>query len=285
MSTNVRATLAPVRQLRRILPPRDPAAKAAALIAARAMREDRLLVRPAFVMSSVRSGSTLLRVLLNTHSAIHAPHELHLRSLKVNLDGPYVEKAMTELALSSRELEYLLWDRLLHRELMQHGKRVLVNKTPSDAFIWRRIVNCWPDARFIFLLRHPAAIVDSWARARKNLTREDAAEDVLRYLVAVEEAREQHGGLDVRYEHLTRDPARETKRICEFLGLEWEPAMLDYRQGSHGRFRPGLGDWSPRIKSGKVQPVERLPDPEEIPPSMIEISKRWGYLEPSADQR
>src|SRR5215207_5047779 len=38
---------------------------------------DRLLVAPAFVLSSVRSGSTLLRVLLATHSQIHAPHELH----------------------------------------------------------------------------------------------------------------------------------------------------------------------------------------------------------------
>ena len=36
---------------------------------------DRLLERPAFVLSSVRSGSTLMRVLLNSHSEVHAPPE------------------------------------------------------------------------------------------------------------------------------------------------------------------------------------------------------------------
>jgi hypothetical protein len=104
------------------------------------------------------------------------------------------------------------------------------------------------------------------------------AKDVLRYMLAVEDARVTHGGLEVRYEDLTVDPARETQRICEFLGLEWEPAMLDYRRGQHGRFRAGLGDWSERIRSGEIQPVEHLPSATEIPPVLVDISKRWGYL-------
>jgi hypothetical protein len=245
---------------------------------ARAVNEDRLLQQPVFVLSSIRSGSTLLRVMLNTHSQIYSPHELHLRGLSVSLRGSYVTRAMKELGMSPEQLQFLLWDRLLHRELMRHGKQVLVNKTPNDAFIWRRIVRCWPDARFLFLLRHPAAITDSWSRARKSWTRDQVAKDVLRYMLAVEDARVTHGGLEVRYEDLTVDPARETQRICEFLGLEWEPAMLDYRRGQHGRFRAGLGDWSERIRSGEIQPVEHLPSAAEIPPVLVDISKRWGYL-------
>jgi hypothetical protein len=95
---------------------------------------------------------------------------------------------------------------------------------------------------------------------------------------AVEEARTEHGGLTVRYEDLTHDPATELQRVCEFLGVGWEPAMLDYGQGDHGAFRAGLGDWSARIKSGKIQRAERLPDPDTIPASLVDISKRWGYL-------
>jgi hypothetical protein len=232
-----------------------------------------------FVLSSIRSGSTLLRVMLNTHSQIHAPHELHLRGLTVALKNKYTVKGMGALGLDEDQLQYLLWDRVLHRELERHKKSVLVNKTPSDAFIWRRIVECWPDARFIFLLRHPAAVTDSWLRARSEWTRDQAAEDVLRYMVAVEEARSERGGLTLKYEDVTTEPEREMRRVCEFLGVSWEPAMLDYGQGSHGKFRAGLGDWSPQIKSGKVQPVERVPTVEETPAALVDIARQWGYVD------
>src|SRR5579875_448754 len=164
---------------------------------------DRLLTAPVFIMSSVRSGSTLLRVLLDTHSQIHAPHELHLRSVKVQLANSYVTKAMKELGADADELQYLLWDRILHRELVRHGKTVLVNKTPSDAFIWRRIKEAWPDARFIYLLRNPAAVTDSWHRARPSWSRQQIVEDVARYITAVEECRQNVDGLTVRYEEIT----------------------------------------------------------------------------------
>jgi hypothetical protein len=216
--------------------------------------------------------------MLNTHSAIYAPHELHLRSVKVNLPGRYVKRAMAELGLAEKQLEYLLWDRLLHRELMRQGKTVLVNKSPDDAFIWRRILECWPDAKFILLLRHPAAITDSWSRARKEWTRDEVAEDVLKYMRAVEKVRSKHGGLEVRYEDLTTQPEREMRRVCEFIGVQWEPAMLEYGQGDHGDFAPGLGDWSRRIRSGKIHAVKRIPGRDEIPPALIDISRRWGYL-------
>src|SRR5918997_2559965 len=80
-------------------------------------RGDRLLVAPAFVMCSVRSGSTLLRVLLDSHSQIHSPQELHLRDLSVKIRTEYATKALAELGLDDRQMRFLLWDRLLQREL------------------------------------------------------------------------------------------------------------------------------------------------------------------------
>lgn len=235
-----------------------------------------------FVLSSLRSGSTLLRVMLNTHSAIHAPHEMHLGGLHVQLGGTLVTSAMDEIGLDAPQLQFMLWDRVLHRELTRHGKKVLVNKTPSDAFRWRRIAECWPDAKFILLLRHPAAVVDSWRRAHPHLTVEAAVKTVRPYMVAVETARTRHGGLTVRYEDITRDTEREMRRICEFIGVDYEPAMVDYGHGDHGSFKRGLGDWSERIRSGTVHPVERLPTRDETPASLIEISTKWGYLTPEA---
>ena len=142
---------------------------------------------------------------------------------------------MTELGLDTRGAEHLLWDRLLHRELAASGKRIIADKTPNNVFIVDRLREAWPDARFIYLLRHPAAI----ARSRQSVRGEHADSDeknvalIRRYCVALEKARQTYPGHTVRYEDLTAEPERETRAICAFLGLEWEPGMLEY-----GKLRP-----------------------------------------------
>src|SRR4051812_33725062 len=152
---------------------------------------DRLVEAPVFVICTLRSGSTLLRVLLDSHSAIRSPHELHLRYVSVHFDQKWSERSMAELGLDTKGAEYLLWDRLLHRELAASGKRIIADKTPNNVFIVDRLRESWPDARFIFLLRHPAAI----ARSRQNVRGERADDDeknvvlIRRYCEALEAAR------------------------------------------------------------------------------------------------
>src|SRR3954469_9427461 len=227
---------------------------------------DRLLERPTFILCSVRSGSTLLRVLLSSHSMIHCPHELHLRRIILKPLGRYARESLAEVGLDRRRLRYLLWDRVLQRELASSGKRLLVNKTPNDVFVVDRILECWPDARFIFLLRHPGAIARSRQALRPNDSPQHNARVVARYCNAVEAARQAHDGLTVRYEELASDPEGTTRRLCEFLGVPGEERMLDYGDFAHGSFKPGLGDWSENIKSGRVRPPALPPAESEIPP-------------------
>ncbi len=238
---------------------------------------DRLLKAPAFVICSVRSGSTLLRVLLDSHSRIHSPQELHLRDLTVKVKTDYANKALAEIGLDDERLRFLLWDRLLQRELAGAGKEILVNKTPNDAFIVDVIARCWTDARFIYLLRHPGAIARSRQQTRPQDTPERNARMVLRYGNAIEQARATQPGMTVRYEELTADPRDATQRLCAFLGVQWEPGMLDYGRFDHGRMKPGLGDWKAKIKSGEVQEAEPPPPADEIHPSLHELCVAWGY--------
>ncbi len=102
--------------------------------------EVRLLTAPVFIISSIRSGSTLLRAILGSHSQLHAPHELHLSRLACGCARATPATRMAAIGLDEAGLEHLLWDRLLDRQLRLSGKTTVVNKTPSDAFIWRRIV-------------------------------------------------------------------------------------------------------------------------------------------------
>jgi hypothetical protein len=240
---------------------------------------DRLLERPTFVLCSVRSGSTLLRVLLSSHSMIHCPHEMHLRHIGVQPLAVYPRKSLAEVGLDRRRLRYLLWDRVLQRELAASGKKLLVNKTPNDVFIVDRILECWPDARFIFLLRHPAAIARSRQAVRPQDTPARNARTVARYCNAVEAARRAHDGLTVRYEELAADPAATTRRVCHYLGVPWERGMLDYGEFAHRGLKAGLGDWNENIKSGRVQAPEPPPREHEIPPELIDLCRAWGYLD------
>ncbi len=237
---------------------------------------ERLVKAPTFVLCTLRSGSTLLRVLLDSHSQIHAPQELHLGYLNVKLKNKWAARAMDEIGLDERRLEYLLWDRILDRQLAHSGKAHLVSKTPNDVFIADRILECWPDARFIFLLRHPGAIVRSRANLRPDA--EDNVETIARYGEALDRARRTHAGLTVRYEDLTTEPEVQTRRICEYLGLPWEPAMLEYGRYDHGRYRPGLGDWAGKIKTGSIQAPEPPPPADSMAPELRRLAVAWGYL-------
>jgi hypothetical protein len=245
--------------------------------AALTSRGDRLVRAPVFILCTLRSGSTLLRVILNSHSEIHAPHELHLRYIHVRLTKRWSKQSVRELGLSKAKLEYLLWDRILHRIRSRSGKRLLVLKTPNDVFIADRIAECWPDARFIFLLRHPAEI----ARSVDELPFRDEADRldlVRRYCEALESARQTYPGHVVRYEELTAEPERVVRGICHYLGVEWEPGMLDYGQFEHGRFELGIGDFAEKIKTGAVQAAAPLPPDEEIPRELRAVAAAWGYL-------
>jgi LPS sulfotransferase NodH len=242
---------------------------------------DRLLEQPGFVMCTLRSGSTLLRVLLDSHSQIHCPHEIHLRYLSVGLDAKWVERSMREMGLDQEKLEYLLWDRVLQRELTGSGKPRLVTKTPNDVFIADRIMTAWPDAKLIFLLRHPAAIL----RSRSDYQGEDADAEknvalILRYCDALEAARQKYDGVTIRYEDLTADPETTLQPVCEHLGVPFEAGMLEYGQQEHGRFKFGLGDWNDKIKSGRIQAP--APPPDEIPEPLRPIAASWGYLPQTA---
>jgi hypothetical protein len=262
-------------RLQRDVSARRPAKRRGGMLAG-----DRLVERPTFVLCTLRSGSTLLRVLLNSHSQIHAPHELHLRYVRVNFERKWPQGSMKELGLDEQALEHLLWDRVLHRELSASGKRLIVDKTPNNTFIADRLKVCWPDARFIFLLRHPGSIARSRQAYRSD--DEDAREDnvalIKRYCEAVERARQAHEGVTVRYEELTADPAAVTRKLCGFLGVRWERGMLDYGRHDQGRYRAGLGDWAEKIRTGSVQAPEPPPPPDQVPEALRPIAERWGYL-------
>ncbi|MFJ8822867.1 sulfotransferase family protein [Streptomyces sp. NPDC102467] len=239
----------------------------------------RLVPDPVFLLSPVRSGSTLLRVLLNSHPDIRAPHEMHLRTLHVHLDRDFTHQAVRELGLDREELEHMLWDRVLHHARCRgdHEASLVVDKTPANTYLWPRLHRAWPQARYVFLLRHPAAVVASLTARRKDPDTTAIHGEVLRYAEELERARRALDGVTVTYEDLTADPEHETRRICAYLGVGWHPAMLDYGGQDHGEFRPHIGDWSEKIRSGRIQEARPAGSCAGLPARLLEIAEAWGY--------
>lgn len=238
----------------------------------------RLVPSPVFLLAPVRSGSTLLRMLLDSHSRIRATHELHLRSIDVRLAPRFSQRAMRHLGLDEAELEHVLWDRVLSLELERSGKEVIVDKTPGNVWAWERLRHAWPDARFVILHRHPAAIVASLHDHPKNTASWEQHEgNVLKYLQPLEEARQSLPCLTVQYERLTAEPERVTRDICGHLGVAWEPGMLRYGEHDHGPFLHNLGDTGPKIKTGRIHPAEPPKGADRLSRRLRRYAARWGY--------
>lgn len=92
----------------------------------------------------------------------------------------------------------------------------------------------------VFLIRHPARVVASFAKGYPDLTSDDIGFDVQAELydnvcsfelkpIVIDSA-------DIR-----QDPAGMLQKLCEAIGLEFSPAMLSWQSGP----KPYDGPWAP----------------------------------------
>lgn len=245
----------------------------------KAIRNVRLVPEPVFLLTCTRSGSTLLRLLLNSHSQIVAPHELQLNSFKVSPRRKgRVGHPMEQMNVSFRDLENMLWDHILYAHLAVTGKQIVVDKTPQNMPDWQRIAKFWPRARYIHLRRHPAAIWDSRRRWLPDEPIEAALHAINSYGGHLNDARAALPGPTIRYEDLTARPEQTLREICSYLGVQFEPAMLDYDTGRRAGIVKGLGDVGEMIMSGQIQNARPVPTVDEVPQELRELCRQWGYL-------
>lgn len=237
--------------------------------------ERRLVEEPVFIMSLMRSGSTLLRCVLDSHSRVHSPPELHLGQIEVALTWGS-PTSMRAIGLDERDVRHLLWDRLLHRQLAASGKALIVEKTPRNIEDFADLVACWPRARFIFLRRHPAHVLTSLVRHRVHPDVDSAAAEIRDWADRLDAAlASRPGSMVVRYEEMTADPPATFQSLCDFLGVEYEPGMLDYGAFEHGPLAPVLGDWTENIRSGRIR---RTGGPAvKVPGLLRRACDSWGY--------
>lgn len=271
--------------------------------------EDRML----FLIGPPRAGTTLLARMLGSHSQIFNRPEPHLLTPLAHL-GYYdnVERAPydhLQAGLSVRqfvdelpggERDYLdalraYTDTLYGRMLdSKQGKRFFLDKTPAYALVLPFITRLYPNARYVVLTRHPLAVFSSYANSFFDGDYVEAQKHnrlLNRYVPAIAWfLRERPAPLiHVRYEQVVKEPEKEVARICEFLGIPFEPDMIEY--GKHEQQGKGLGDpigvkkhdrpvtksvskWALELASdpAKLRMMEEIVD--SLDPRDLEL---WGY--------
>ncbi len=234
---------------------------------------------PIFIFSCIRSGSTLLRSILNSHSKLYSPHECHFDFLKVNTSDEYLSASLMLHKLTADDLKMLLWDATYQLLLQRANKAIFIDKTPSNLLAWKRISSFWPNARYIFLKRDPGNIFKSIINAKDGRSELEAINLIANYVDTFEEA---IATLDqahlIKYESLITQPEQSIRNICLFLGVEFEASLLEYKTEGEP-YRYGVGDWSDKIKSGKIVANEAENFNSLNRPKLHRLRTTWNYTQ------
>ena len=134
--------------------------------------------RPVFVVTAARSGSTLLRYLLDSHPEITSPPELNLSGALVQIAELWstLELALTSdpdprrpgvLSEQARVRAREPVDALITTAAEAAGASVYVDKSLTTVDHLSTIAQCCPDARFVFLYRYPLDMIASGLEASR----------------------------------------------------------------------------------------------------------------------
>ena len=241
--------------------------------------------RASFIISTARSGSTLLRYILDSHPAISCPSELYLGQLCQDLYFTlgYIKGQEAGLDRTKKELIVLDEIRRIVFELMDSYARaknaqMWCEKTPNNVDHLRVLARVFPEAKYICLHRNCMDVVYSLIEANSYGWYPDLIHYVHRnpaniISVMIEswidktnqmlkfELANPANCFRLKYESLVLDPPNTLKPLFEFLGLEWDPSVLSEVFSIH--HDPGHGDikirFSRRINESAIGKGSRLP--------------------------
>ena len=235
---------------------------------------------PFFIVGSERSGTTLLMAILGQHSRLAVPEVawyyprfrpyLHtygdlgdrarfstlLSEMIFGLKTPFFgldlnpATIVDELLARTRANTFAeAYAAILGRFAEAVGKPRWGEKTPHNLFYVAEILQDFPDARFVHLVRDGRDVAVEQLRSAFGPRNAYAAALIWRRTqeVAARWRAElpKDRWLDVRYENLAARPETVVREVLQFLGESWEPAVLDFHRGEIAQRRAKTRDHRP----------------------------------------
>ncbi|NRB71169.1 MAG: sulfotransferase [Xanthomonadales bacterium] len=200
---------------------------------------------PVFLLGFPRSGTTLLDRVLGAHPRMAVIEEREL-FLEIRRRWMSRESFPQFQQMSAKDIAQA---RRIYRAARADACRdpdaqLVIDKLPLNSMYLPLIYRLFPDARVIFAQRDPRDVCLSCffqtfelVGAMPYFLRLDTTAAF--YGAVMQQAREALdtlplAQLTVRYEHVVQDLEQETRRITDFLGMAWDPAMLAYREQQTG---------------------------------------------------
>ncbi len=243
-----------------------------------------------FILGRPRSGTTLLRTLLDVHPNIKIPLEnsgmIHLHFKYRNVKS-WDTKTLNNLLKDFRNLNFienwhLDWERIetifnqtsneqlcfheiiracyfhYQSEFSKEEISTLGDKSPLNSLYSRELFKAFPHAKYIHLVRDYRANLASMSK--HDVFSPSSTAMLMQWRKSVNQinklAKEHPGNfLQIRYEDLVRDPGVTYEKVCGFLKVKYIPELLDpeYRKNTISNIYNNafIAQWQPDL-SGKI---------------------------------
>lgn len=217
-----------------------------------------LLNRPFFIVGNPRSGTTLMRFMLSSHPRIYIPEETGFLVKLAPLAGRRLTRAEAKNiidrigrmnvewlnivddsdkfydSLAEPNLTHLL-DGLYRIRTRPYNADRWGDKGPAYVAHIPALNRIFPEAQFIHMIRDgrdsTVSALERWKDSMRYLDTYYVMKTWTRNITAgldaaksLDEARY----LEIRYERLVSEPEVTLRRICDFLGESFDPAMLNH---------------------------------------------------------
>ncbi|MFZ5553626.1 MAG: sulfotransferase family protein [Bacteroidota bacterium] len=216
-----------------------------------------------FVVGMGRSGTTLLRTILDAHPhtvvSVESKFVIHLKNkykcinqwtpalvenFIIDLYGDVKFKRYWEMEYEKLRAFILQYDcKLLdfsllckmvyfnHASVFNKGKPMIIgDKNPVYSLFINDLKEVFPDAKFIHLVRDYRDTIVSNRKyfQRKNVGALAQVWAIYNKNIEDEKRHDRSKFYTIRYEDLVHDPEIKVKEICHFLGIEFHPVMLEF---------------------------------------------------------
>lgn len=256
---------------------------------------------PVFIVGFPRSGTTLLELMLDAHPALQSMDErpfFTILSDQLAEHGIVVPQDLYKLDQHACDELRKGYVSLVCSKIQRCWSAQLVDKNPLNMLWLPLIYRLFPDAKFILALRHPCdVLVSNYMQNFRAAVLAVACASMEKLATAYVTAMEcwlhdvelfQPNVFVSRYEDLVADPAAQTRRIADFLGLEDATPLLhfdrhardkgfiatpSYAQVTQPVNRKGLDRWK-RYREA-LAPALPILDP---------MLRHWGYSVADADE-
>ena len=213
-----------------------------------------------FVCGVTRSGTTLVRLMLDSHPDLAIPGETHFvpkliksaerskQSADDYADMIIDHKRWGDFHLDANDLRSRIRDldrpnaadalRTFYMTYAEReGKARYGDKTPGYIQEMRRIERVLPEARFVHIIRDGRDV--SLSHMRMNWGPETFEQSARLWRNRIRRTRKMAKTtkhyMEIHFEDLVQDTEGVLRRVCDFVELEFDPVMLDYHERAEGR--------------------------------------------------